>query len=185
MAKPNHTWHGILNAYFDSLSPNKQLAKLRSALSLSFFSCQLKLKSQEETTTVFATPTAFLGFNLEPRFNRKLKKHYQFKRKKETKSFFVSKNMGKDYLYPPYSIAKKLLPWTFYAVLSLAIFRLYLYPLHLYFHSASDQLPHTKSLIITSSSTSSLSLTSSSLAQGTCSGSKCVLFSYNLYGLMF
>lgn len=98
--------------------------------------------------------------------------------------------MGKDYLYPPHSIAKKLLPWTFYAVLSVAIFRLYLYPLHLYFHSASDQLPHTKSLIITSSSsasssTSSLSLTSSSLAQGTCSGSKCVLFSYNLYGLMF
>lgn len=78
--------------------------------------------------------------------------------------------MGKDYLYPPHSIAKKLLPWTFYAVLSVAIFRLYLYPLHLYFHSASDQLPHTKSLIITSSSsasssTSSLSLTSSSLAQ--------------------
>ncbi|KAG2707505.1 hypothetical protein I3760_05G150100 [Carya illinoinensis] len=55
-----------------------------------------------------------------------------------------------------HSLAKKILPWTIYALLPIALFRLYFYPLQLP-QSSTDQLPNTTPITISSSS-SSLSL---------------------------
>ncbi|XP_062159522.1 xyloglucan O-acetyltransferase 1 [Alnus glutinosa] len=53
-----------------------------------------------------------------------------------------------------YSLTKKLLPWTIYAIFPLAIFRLYFYPLQLP-QSSTDQLPNTSSITVTITSSSS------------------------------
>ncbi|KAH7570236.1 hypothetical protein ACOSP7_018260 [Xanthoceras sorbifolium] len=71
--------------------------------------------------------------------------------------------MGKDH-HQPYSFAKKLLPWTLYTILPIAIFRLYFYPLQLP-QSATDQLPLNTPIILTSFSSSSPPPFSSSLSQ--------------------
>lgn len=50
-----------------------------------------------------------------------------------------------------YSLTKKLLPWTIYAIFPLAIFRLYFYPLQLP-QSSEDQLPATSTISFADSS---------------------------------
>ncbi|KAJ0038498.1 hypothetical protein Pint_23053 [Pistacia integerrima] len=60
--------------------------------------------------------------------------------------------MGKD--QPSYSFTKKFLPWSFYCIIPIAIFRLYFYPLHLVPQSTTDQLPNTQHTVITFSSSS-------------------------------
>ncbi|KAK3223260.1 hypothetical protein Dsin_010285 [Dipteronia sinensis] len=72
--------------------------------------------------------------------------------------------MAKDH-HQPYSFTKKLLPWTLYTILPIAIFRCYFYPLQ-FPHSSTDELSLNTPIIITSSSSSSpSSFTSSSLSK--------------------
>ncbi|KAK9276661.1 hypothetical protein L1049_006197 [Liquidambar formosana] len=54
----------------------------------------------------------------------------------------------------PHSFTKKLIAWTLYALLPIALLRLYFYPIPLP-QSLTDQLPHNDPIIITTSSSSS------------------------------
>lgn len=67
----------------------------------------------------------------------------------------------------PHCLARRFLPWTIYAILPLAIFRLYLYPLQLP-RSSPDQLSSTTATTVTSFSDLSPPLpTRFSSSQGT------------------
>ncbi|KAK1555899.1 hypothetical protein Q3G72_033093 [Acer saccharum] len=71
--------------------------------------------------------------------------------------------MAKDH-HQPHSFTKKLLPWTLYTILPIAIFRCYFYPPQ-FPHSSTDELSLNTPIIIPSSSSSAPPFSSSSLSQ--------------------